>query len=106
MSGNGKYCVLCGLGEGFQDGCKFSIEKEKVEIEKEKIEVEKDKVGIENKKVILGAVVNTLVFLIFFLFVAVVYLGLDGLKMQISRVVDECRKGGLFAAISHHFRRR
>jgi hypothetical protein len=81
-------CTNCGLRENFQEGCKFSIQ------------------SIENKKIIVGAVLSSLGYLIFFLFVAVVYLGIDGLKMQISRVVDECRKGGLFAAISHLFRRR
>ena len=92
---------------------KFSVEKEKIKVEKEKIEVEKEKIEVENKKievekekVIQGTVLYSLVFLIFFLFVAVVYLGLDGLKMQISRVLDECRKGGWFAGISHLFRRR
>jgi hypothetical protein len=90
------HCTSCGLRQGFHDGCKFSIEKEKIEVENKKIEV-------ENKKVILGAVLSSLGYLIFFLFVAVVYLGLDGMKMQISRVVDECKKGG---AISHLFRRR
>ena len=86
------YCTLCGLREGFQKGCKFSIEKDKIDIEK--------------KKVAVAAVLSSLGYLIFFLFVAVVYFGLDGLKMQISRVVDECKKGGWFAAISHLFRRR
>ena len=93
------YCTLCGLREGFQKGCKFSIEKDKIDIEKKKI-------GIEKKKVAVAAVLSSLGYLIFFLFVAVVYFGLDGLKMQISRVVDECKKGGWFAAISHLFRRR
>jgi hypothetical protein len=88
-------CTNCGLREGFQDGCKFSIEKTKIEVENKRIEV-------ENMKVIVGAVLSSLGYLILFLFVAVVYLGLDGLKMQISRVVDECSKG----AISHLFRRR
>ena len=128
MSVNGnKCCTLCGLSEGFEDGCKFSIEKEKNEIEKEKIDVEKEKIDVENKKidiekekidvenkkidvenmkVILGTVLISLVFFIFFLFIAVVYFGFDGLKMQFSRVVDECSKGGLFAGISHLFRRR
>ena len=93
------HCTLCGLRQGFQDGCKFSIEKEKIEIENKKIE-------IENKKIRVGTVLNTLGFLMFFLSVAVVYLGFDGLKMQISRLIDECRKGGLLGAISHLFRRR
>ena len=100
MSDNGRmHCTLCGLTEGFQDGCKFSIENNKIEVENKRIEV-------ENKKVIVGAVLSSLGYLILFLFVAVVYLGLDGMKMQISRVVVECRKGGWFAAISHLFRRR
>ena len=93
MSVNGgKCCTLCGLSEGFEDGCKFSIEKEKIEI--------------ENKKIMLGTILISLVFFIFFLFVAVIYFGLDGLKMQISRVFEECRKCGWFAGISHLFRRR
>ena len=102
-------CTNCGLREGFQDGCKFSkieVENNRIEVENKRIEVENKKVEIESKKVVLGAVLSSLGYLIFFLFVAVVYLGLDGLKMQISRVVDECRKGGWFVAISHLFRRR
>ena len=93
------YCTLCGLTGGFQDGCKFSIEKDKIDIENKRIDIEK-------KKVAVAAVLSSLGYLILFVFVAVVYFGLDGLKMQISRVVDECRKGGWFAAISHLFRRR
>ena len=89
-----KYCINCGTEE-FQDGCKFS-----------KIVVENKRIEVENKKVIVGAVLGSLGYLIFFVFVAVVYLGLDGVKMQISRMVDECRKGGWFAAISHLVRRR
>jgi hypothetical protein len=107
------YCTLCGLREGFQDGCQFSIEKDKIEVENKKIGIEKEKIDSENKridiekkKVAVAAVLSSLGYLIFFLFVAVVYFGLDGLKMQISRVVDECKKGGWFAAISHLFRRR
>jgi len=88
-------CTNCGLREGFQVGCQYSIQS-----------IENKKIEVENKKIIVGAVLSSLGYLIFFLFVAVVYLGIDGLKMQISRVVDECRKGGLFAAISHLFRRR
>jgi hypothetical protein len=100
------YCTLCGLTGGFQDGCKFSIEKDKIDIENKRIDIEKERIDIEKKKVAVAAVLSSLGYLIFFLFVAVVYFGLDGLKMQISRVVDECRKGGWFAAISHLFRRR
>jgi hypothetical protein len=91
MSGKGKkYCVLCGLSQDFEDACKFSKEKEKNEVEKAKIEV-------ENRKVFLGTVLNSLVFFVSFLFLAVIYLGLDGVKIQFSRMVDEYSKGGLFA---------
>ena len=114
MSGKGKkYCVLCGLSQDFEDACKFSkekekneIEKAKIELEKEKNEIEKAKIEVEKKKVFFGTVLNSLVFFVSFLFLAVIYLGLDGVKMQFSRMVDECSKGGSFAAISHLFRRK
>jgi hypothetical protein len=106
MSEGNMYCTSCGLREGFQDACKFSIENKKIEIGKEMISMEKEKISIEKKKVLVGTVLSSLGYLILFLFIAVVYLGLDGLKMQISRVFDECRKGGWFAAISNFFRRR
>jgi len=96
MSDNGKKCcTLCGKNEGFEVGCQYSIQS----IENKKIEIEKEKIR-------LGTVLISLVYFIFLLFVAVVYLGLDGLKVQISRVVEKCSKGGLFAATSHLFRRR
>ena len=100
MSDNGnKCCAFCGSSEGFEDACKFSIEKAKIEIEKEKNEIGK-------KIVFLGTVLVSVVFFISFIFVAVIYLGLDGMKMQISRMIDKCSKGGLDAAISHLFGRR
>ena len=89
-------CTNCGLREGFQDGCKFS----KIEIENKRIEVENKRIEVEKEKIRLETVLGSLGYLIFFLFVAVVYLGLDGLKMQISREVDEP------AASSHLFRRK
>ena len=100
MNDNGnKCCALCGSSEGFEDACKFSIEKAKIEVENKKIEV-------ENRKVMQGTVLNSLVFFISFIFVAVIYLGLDGVKIQFSLMVDKCSKGGLYAAISHVFGRK
>jgi len=103
MSDNGKKCcTLCGKNEGFEVGCQYSIQS----IENKKIEIENKKIEVEKEKIRLGTVLISLVYFIFLLFVAVVYLGLDGLKVQISRVVEKCSKGGLFAATSHLFRRR
>ena len=120
-TGEKKFCTLCGV-TSFEEGCKFTIdiENKKLEIENKKIEVEKE---IENKKLIygniyvnlrvsfiyvlfIGAVSTFVVYIIAFIFIAVIYFGFDGLKMQISRLLDECRRGGWLAAISHIFRRR
>ena len=127
-TGEKKFCTLCGVSN-FEEGCKFTIdiENKKLEIESKKIEVEKEieskKIEVENKKLIygniyvnlrvsfiyflfIGAVSTFVVYIIAFIFIAVIYFGFDGLKMQISRLLDECRKGGWLAAISHIFRRR
>ena len=107
MNDNGqKCCTFCGSSGGFEDACKFSTEKAKIDMEKakidvenKKIEVENRKIEVENRKVMQGTVLNSLVFFISFIFVAVIYLGLDGVKMQFSRMVDKCSKGLYFSPL-------
>ena len=53
-------CTNCGLREGFQDGCKFSIEKTKIEVENKRIEVENMRIEVEKDKIRLGAVLSSL----------------------------------------------
>ena len=47
------YCTFCGFTEGFEEGCKPTIESKKMELENKKMEIENKKVGIEveNKKI-------------------------------------------------------
>ena len=46
------YCTFCGFTEGFEEGCKPTIESKKMELENKKMEIENKKVEIEveNKK--------------------------------------------------------
>jgi hypothetical protein len=111
------FCTLCGSTDNFKDGCKFAleiatseVEMSKVAVEEKKVIVEEKKVAVEEKKIFYGTissfVTSFVVYVICFIFIAVIYLGFDNVKIQMSQVYEECRKGGWLAAISHILGRR
>ncbi len=83
---NQVFCTRCGSTDNFKEGCKFAVE-----ITTSKVEM--SKIALEEKKIFYEAISTFVVYVICFIFIAVIYLGFDNVKIQMSRMYEECRKG-------------